>query len=136
MMWKGAAAVCVNAQGQMLMILQGKPEEEKRWSVPSGGMEEGETFEQCCAREAWEETGYRVAVGKRLHEKSGEFSGIAYTVRYFECQIVEGTPTIQDPDGLIHEIAWKSADDLRTLPLCFPEDLAFLLGVLEERHCV
>ncbi|MNI15412.1 hypothetical protein D3C73_687090 [compost metagenome] len=35
--WVGAAAICVNSDRQLLMVLQGKPEEEKRWSVPSGG---------------------------------------------------------------------------------------------------
>ena len=30
------------------MVLQGKEEEEKRWSVPSGGLEKGETLEECC----------------------------------------------------------------------------------------
>jgi aminoglycoside 6'-N-acetyltransferase len=34
--------VCINAEKKLLMVLQGKPEEEKRWSVPSGRMEEDE----------------------------------------------------------------------------------------------
>ncbi|RAV20448.1 DNA mismatch repair protein MutT [Paenibacillus contaminans] len=134
MKWEGAAAVCINEQRKVLMVLQGKPEETKSWSVPSGGMEEGETIEQCCAREVWEETGYHVAVGKRLLEKKGTAFGTAYAVQYFECEIIGGTPTIQDPDGLIHEIAWKSSEELQILPLSFPEDLAFLLSMLEARH--
>jgi aminoglycoside 6'-N-acetyltransferase len=89
-MWKGAAAVCINAEEKLLMVLQGKPEEEKRWSVPSGGMEEGEKFEQCCSRVAWEETGYRVAVREFIHEKSGESYGIIYTVHYFACDVIGG----------------------------------------------
>ncbi|RAP75638.1 DNA mismatch repair protein MutT [Paenibacillus montanisoli] len=129
-MWKGAAAVCINEENKLLMVLQGKPEEEKRWSVPSGGMEEGESLEQCCFRESWEETGYKVAVGKQIHVKSGESYGIKYTVHYFACDVIGGEPAFQDPDGLIHDIAWKSADELRALPLSFPEDLPFLLNVL------
>jgi 8-oxo-dGTP pyrophosphatase MutT (NUDIX family) len=46
--WKGAAACCLNDQAQILMVLQGKPNEEKKWSVPSGGIEPGETPEECC----------------------------------------------------------------------------------------
>ncbi len=79
-----------------------KPEGEKRWPIPSGGMEEGETFEQCCSREVWEETGYKVSVLEQIHEKSGESYGIAYTVRYFTCEVIGGAPKIQDPDGLIY----------------------------------
>ena len=39
--WIGSAAVCVNERNEVLMVLQGK-EGEKRWSVPSGGLEKGE----------------------------------------------------------------------------------------------
>nr|QRZ16296.1 NUDIX hydrolase [Virgibacillus sp. AGTR] len=48
--WLGAAGVCVYDR-KVLMVLQGTPEEPKRWSVPSGGLEAGETFEECCVRE-------------------------------------------------------------------------------------
>ncbi|RBP07955.1 hypothetical protein DET59_101324 [Rossellomorea aquimaris] len=34
--WIGASALCMH-EGRLLMVLQGKEEEEKRWSVPSGG---------------------------------------------------------------------------------------------------
>lgn len=54
----GAADVCLNAEGRLLMVLQGKPEEDKSWSVPSGGAENGETLEATCVREVCEETGY------------------------------------------------------------------------------
>ncbi|MDF2671708.1 MAG: mismatch repair protein MutT, partial [Paenibacillus sp.] len=79
-MWQGAAGVCVNANKQLLMILQGKPEEEKRWSVPSGGREQGETLEQCCIREVFEETGYEIRVVRPLHEKRGCHAQIDFQV--------------------------------------------------------
>ncbi|KMY44282.1 hypothetical protein AC622_08480 [Bacillus sp. FJAT-27916] len=56
--WFGSSGVCMNEDGQLLMVLQGKPEEDKTWSIPSGGKEHGETFEECCLREITEETGY------------------------------------------------------------------------------
>ena len=37
--WIGSAPVCVNERKEVLMVLQGKEGEEKRWSVPSGGLE-------------------------------------------------------------------------------------------------
>lgn len=49
--WIGTAAICVNEKNEILMVLQGKKEEPKRWSVPCGGQEEGETLEECCIRE-------------------------------------------------------------------------------------
>ena len=36
--WFGAAGICINSNGQILMVLQGKPEEKKLWTVPSGGL--------------------------------------------------------------------------------------------------
>jgi aminoglycoside 6'-N-acetyltransferase len=37
--WFGSSGVCINENGELLMVLQGKPEEDKKWSVPSGGQE-------------------------------------------------------------------------------------------------
>ncbi|WP_426453011.1 GNAT family N-acetyltransferase [Paenibacillus sp. S-38] len=126
-MWRGAAAVIRNNNHQMLMILQGRPEEEKKWSVPAGGLEEEEAYEDCCAREVWEETGYRVQVGAYLHEKRGVSRGYPYLVKFYEAEITGGTPVIQDPDGLIYDIRWMTAQEIRELPLTYPEDRAFLM---------
>lgn len=109
------------------MVLQGKTDEEPKWSVPSGGVEPGETIEECCAREVWEETGYRVQVGQKLFEKRGQSYGWIVEVHYFQATIVGGSACIQDPDGLIHEVAWKSRNDIMTLNLSFPDDREFLL---------
>jgi 8-oxo-dGTP pyrophosphatase MutT (NUDIX family) len=125
--WKGAAACCLNDQGQILMVLQGKPNEEKKWSVPSGGIEPGETPEECCVREVWEETGYKIQVTHKLFEKRGKSYGLDIEVHYFAAKVIGGSPSIQDPDRLIHQVAWKSADEIATLNLSFPEDREFLI---------
>lgn len=70
--WIGTAVICMNEKNEFLMVLQGKVNEEKRWSVPSGGQEEGEELEECCVREVWEETGYEVEVIDKLCEKKGD----------------------------------------------------------------
>lgn len=130
--WKGAAGVCINDQGELLMVLQGKPHEEKKWSVPAGGLETGETIEECCIREMAEETGYIVEVGAKIYVK--EQLGTEYDrveVHYFQTTIIGGEMKIQDPDGLIYEIAWKSLEELKTLDLGFPEDREFLIRLVE-----
>ena len=131
--WIGAAGVCVNSDRQLLMVLQGQPEEEKRWSVPSGGLEPGETLEECCVREVYEETGYRCRVITAIHEKTGTFGPVEYQVTYFEIEIIGGHATIQDPDGLIQEVAWKTAEQVQELHFSFPEDKEFLLQYFEQR---
>ncbi|WP_261305289.1 NUDIX hydrolase [Paenibacillus andongensis] len=131
--WVGAAALCVNSDRQLLMVLQGKPEEEKRWSVPSGGKDEDETLEDCCIREVYEETGYRCKINREIKGKAGAFGPVEFHVTYFEVEILGGQSTIHDPDGLIYEIAWKTSEQLNDLHFSFPEDKEFLLQYIEQR---
>lgn len=136
--WHGAAAVVVNKNDELLMVKQGTPDEEKVWSIPSGGKEGDETFEACCMREVQEETGYEVDIDAILFEKKTVLQGYSVIVHYFSATIVGGEMCIQDPDGLIYDIAWKSADDLKELALSYPDDLKVLLDMIdagrEKRH--
>ena len=129
MIWEGASCICLH-EGKLLMVLQGTPEEEKRWSVPSGGLEMGETLEDCAIREVWEETGYVVKIKEKLHIKEGISFGIQFKVQYFSVEIVGGSPIIQDPDGLIYDIRWVSFEELKLLTLSFPEDRELLMNYL------
>ncbi|WP_257391723.1 NUDIX hydrolase [Mesobacillus jeotgali] len=127
MLWEGAAGVCINRHGEMLMVLQGKADEKKLWSVPAGGKEREETFEQCCIREVFEETGYEAEIIRPLFVKTGMYSGINVKVQYYEIRIAGGEAMIQDTDGLIHEIAWKRVDEMETEEFGFKEDIQFLI---------
>ncbi len=102
--WIGVAAICINDNNEVLMVLQGKPEEEKLWSVPSGGLKNGEPLEECCIREVWEETGYRITVVEKVHEKIGITFHVPVQVHYYVVKIVGEERKIQDPDGLIHKV--------------------------------
>jgi len=126
--WFGSSAICINEHGELLMVLQGTPEEKKLWATPSGGKESGETFEECCIREVEEETGYIVEIIDKLFVKQNEF----VEVHYFLVKVVGGSKSIQDPDQLIYDIAWQSIDDLKTLALSFPEDREFLMNLLNS----
>ncbi|QFT87583.1 Diadenosine hexaphosphate hydrolase [Bacillus sp. THAF10] len=128
--WQGSAGVCVNTKGQVLMVLQGLPEEKKAWTIPSGGKEDNETFEECCIREIREETGYDTRIIQPLFSKKSVIYGINVEVQYFEVEITGGEAKIQDPDNLIHKIAWKSANEISKLELSFPEDREFLIQTI------
>lgn len=132
--WQGAAGICINEKRDVLMVLQAAPGEEKKWTVPSGTLEEGETFEQCCIREFWEETGFTVRLIEKVHDKSGNISEhrISYDVKYFLVEIVSGEMMVQDPDEFIHEIAWKSIEEIAKLPLAYPEDIHILEQILKK----
>lgn len=131
--WIGASGVCINRNGQILMVLQGKPEEKKVWSVPSGGLEKNETIEECCIREIFEETGYEAEIVERLFVKEGVSYGFEVEVHYFEVKVVGGNAKIQDPDQLIYDIAWKSADEIKDLELSFPEDRSLLIELINKK---
>lgn len=130
--WKGAAGVCINENNQLLMVLQAAPDEDPKWTVPSGGLEGNETYEKCCVREFEEETGLKVEVISKLRDKNGlnEQYGIQYELQYFQVKVVSGELTVQDPDELILEIAWKSIDELDQLEMSYPEDVEFLKGLM------
>jgi 8-oxo-dGTP diphosphatase len=129
MIWEGASCICLH-EGKLLMVLQGTPEEEKRWSTPSGGLEIGESLEECCIREVREETGYAVKIKEKLHIKEGISFGIQFKVQYFLAEVISGSPVIQDPDGLIYDIKWVSFEELKLLTLSYPEDRELLMNYL------
>ncbi|MUV36453.1 8-oxo-dGTP diphosphatase [Lentibacillus sp. JNUCC-1] len=120
--WYGAAAICLNADNSLLMIKQGTLEEEKLWSIPSGGREPGETNEECCIREVKEETGYDASILRPLFFKKTIQDDYIVEVEYFEVRICGGEANIQDPDGLVYEIDWKKADDITNLGLTYPDE--------------
>ncbi|MES9683871.1 DNA mismatch repair protein MutT [Bacillus sp. AFS001701] len=131
--WIGATGICINRKGQVLMVLQGKPDEQKLWATPSGGLEQNESIEECCKREIFEETGYEVEVIKQLFIKEGISYGFQVEVHYFEVRIIGGNAKIQDPDQLIYDIAWKSADEILEIELSFPEDRNLLIDLINKK---
>lgn len=133
MKWIGAAGICVNAQNQLLMVREKTGKGASSWSVPTGGVETGETNEQCAIREMAEETGYAAEIRQKLKVKKGTYEklGIIYEVHYFLMVIIGGQLQLQDPDQQVMEIAWKSLEELDALPLTYPEDRDFLAGFLQ-----
>ena len=70
--------------------------------IPGGGLEEGESLEECCARELAEETGYAVEPEDcflELDEYYGKYKFVGY---YYICRAVgtcERRPTEQECDA-------------------------------------
>ncbi|MGP4071585.1 NUDIX hydrolase [Piscibacillus sp. B03] len=126
--WKGAAAVCVNEKQELLMIYQGLPHEVKMWSVPSGGVEEGETFEDCCVREVYEETGYHVNVVDELFVKESDLA----VVKYFRVKVTGGEKTLHDPDGLVQKVEWRDVELVPDEDFQYKEDIEFLRNYAKE----
>ncbi|MBM7584456.1 aminoglycoside 6'-N-acetyltransferase [Bacillus pakistanensis] len=131
--WFGSAGICLNEKDELLMVLQGRSDELKKWSVPTGGLEENETFSECCIREMEEETGYIVELIEEIHVKKGiyEERNLSFEVHYFLVNVIGGQPQIQDPDHLIYDIDWKSKNEINDLELTYPEDRKLLMDYIQ-----
>lgn len=122
--WKGAAGVCINEKNEVLLVLQGIPGEEKKWTVPAGGVEGEETPEQCCMREFFEETGLTIQIIEKLDARTGEYedSAVSFQVTYFKVEVTGGKILRHAEDEWIADVAWKSIAEIRELELAYPDD--------------
>lgn len=62
---QAAGGVVENDKGELLMIYR-----NKRWDLPKGKLDDGETLEECALREVQEETGIRNLELDQFHMKS------------------------------------------------------------------
>jgi 8-oxo-dGTP diphosphatase len=128
--WVGCAAICVNEKMEVLMV-RGK--DSDLWAIPSGGLEIGETPEICCIREVKEETGYDIKIIQKLFTKKTEIKGTKVKTFYFEGEVTVGEILLNDPDGEVIEVDWKSLSEIKQLKHAYPEDLESIVGLI-KRH--
>lgn len=102
----GAAAVIFDDDGRVLLIKENYG--KRRWSLPGGAIERGESAEEAVVRETREETGVEVAIDFRIatYELDNGFE-----VHAFRCTISSGTPTAS-PTEEIAAVEWHPAHDL------------------------
>ncbi|MDY6876202.1 MAG: NUDIX domain-containing protein [Chloroflexota bacterium] len=60
----GCSATIFDPTRQKVLLV--RRADNRRWCVPGGYMEPGESVAEACAREVWEETGLRVRVGQLI----------------------------------------------------------------------
>jgi 8-oxo-dGTP pyrophosphatase MutT (NUDIX family) len=105
---RGAAAVIFDGAGNVLLVKENY--DRRRWSLPGGAVEPGESDEDAVVREVAEETG----VGARVDAKVGSYGlDNGFTAVAFLCSIVEGKPVVP-PTGEIAEVIWAPAAALPT----------------------
>ena len=72
------------------------------WLVPGGGMEEGETPEECCVREAEEETGLIVRPIEQFLTLYEYYEEYRYISHYFVCEVIgEGKMHLTDAENVV-----------------------------------
>ncbi|MFN8635279.1 MAG: NUDIX domain-containing protein [Chloroflexota bacterium] len=91
----GAACLIRDEAGRVLLVLQSY-RHSTVWMPPGGWVDRGETPQEAARREAWEEVGLRVEVGRPLAVSAGGYGEITIL---FECRLL-GEPAVT----LSHEI--------------------------------
>jgi 8-oxo-dGTP pyrophosphatase MutT (NUDIX family) len=102
----GAAAIVFDPDGRVLVVKENYG--RYRWSLPGGAVEDGETPEQACVREAREETGAEVEV----RELVGRYGLVGGFESYaFVCEVAAGEPALQ-PTGELSDVCWLAPADI------------------------
>ncbi len=126
--WNGASAIII--KGNSVLMIRTK--NSNSWSIPSGGVEVGETAEEACIREIAEETGYEAKIVKELHTKKTIIKEYKVTTQYFLCEITGGEIQYQDSDEEIEEISWKNSNEISRLIHTYPEDQEVIEQLLSK----
>ncbi|MGI2328743.1 NUDIX hydrolase [Planococcus sp. YIM B11945] len=132
--WKGAAGVCINEKNEVLLVLQGPPGEDKKWGVPSGGLEAGETLQESCEREFLEETGLAVRTAEKLTVKNGAYqdNAVSFELHYFRVELVGGEITVLEGDEWIAAVSWQPIANLSELDLAYPDDITLIESLIKN----
>ena len=116
--------------GQILLIRQRAHDTGKSyWLLPGGGIEAGETEEECVEREMWEETNLRVVVERLLLDQPDKSGAVYKRRKTFLCSVVSGSAAPgyepeEDAAALygIVEVGWFDLRDESGWPPLAKED--------------
>jgi 8-oxo-dGTP pyrophosphatase MutT (NUDIX family) len=125
---RAAAAVIFDTDRRLLLVKENY--DRRRWSLPGGAVEPGESDEDAAIRETIEETGVLVRIQYLIGSYALD-SGVSAAA--FLCSIVEGTPAVPST-GEIAEVKWWPATEVpwprsKLLHYAVPDAVAGLCGV-------
>ena len=117
------AVLCfVFIDGKLLMINRNKPPFMGMWNAVGGKVETGETPEQACVREVFEESGIKIAEAERLSRFTWNYDdevGYAFKASVSETDLKfpfstdEGIIDLKSPDWVLNEKNYGVIEDLR-----------------------
>jgi 8-oxo-dGTP pyrophosphatase MutT (NUDIX family) len=130
----GAGVIITDSQSRILLI---KRTDNKKWGLPGGSLELGETFEEAAIREAKEETGlmvtdltlFRAYSGSRMHFVYPNGDEVYNAVCIFETKEYKGKAV---PDGIESSLIGFFGRDELPEPL-HPPDKIIIDEYLKER---
>lgn len=117
----GVGAVVIQGE-KVLLVRRGQPPLHRRWTLPGGLVELGETIEQALVREVREETGWSVRVVKELalfdfieKDDSGRVR-YHYVLADFLCRYVEGDLAAGSDVEEVRLASWNELPDFDLTP--------------------
>jgi len=131
-------------EGGKLLVLRVRnsvsPSSDRRWSLPGGGLELGESLEACLRREMKEETGLEITVGKLLYVCDRLLDEDHTVHMTFLVHRTSGQLTVgQEPEPHANEILGAARSRLQRLltDAGYPSAYAGLsrIAVGPVRHC-
>lgn len=124
-----AASVVVVVDGRVLLVRRANEPGAGLWSVPGGSVDPGETLQEAAAREALEEAGLEVAVGRELWVLTvPKGDGQQYEIHDFAATVTGGSLRAGDDATAV---GWFSLDEMENMQLT--DDL---LGYLQRARVI
>lgn len=103
----GAGTFLLDGDGRLLLIKEDYG--ERRYSIPGGQVDPGESPIEAAIREAREEVGCEIRVTGVVGVALIRWTGLSVTA--FAGEIVSGTPHVASP-GEIAEVGWFAVDNI------------------------
>ena len=116
----GASSIIFDESREKILLT--KRTDNGRWCLPGGGMDPGESVEEACVREAYEETGLHV----RIIRLVGVYTSPGLVIEYadgnifqpvslsFEAEITGGELGLSDETT---EVGYFTIEDVKTMDL-------------------
>lgn len=93
------------------------------WAPPGGGLQFGESMQQCLKREFKEETGLEVEINRFLFVNEFLNDPLHAVEFFFEVRAVNGAlltgtdPELDEESQLIKDVTWLSMKEIQSIPL-------------------
>lgn len=111
---QAAGVVVADERGRILLVQQWRhPVQKLMWSVPAGGIDEGETPEQAARRELREETGHAAETFEKLIEFHPNPGTANQTFHVFAASGVRSIG--QRLPGEIHDVRWFERREIESM---------------------
>jgi 8-oxo-dGTP diphosphatase len=119
------AGVVLRSGERFLLVEEIDPPHRGLWGLPAGKVEMGESIEQAALREAREETGFEVRLGRKLpiHQSTATEP----PKHLFEAEIVGGKPEAGEL-----RVRWLSLEEIRAMRHLLRGEV--VLEILEGVH--